>query len=251
MAGILLLAYVVIFLVSPKDITDYTVVDTEYWRETGNRLMLKTAYEYNSKEALAVFPITLGEWRGFDFKYPDSVYKTLNADVLMSRTYVKNNTGFLWIDFINSKVGASFHKQNICLEGAGWHIDNESIAQFNIANDRNPYTKLYANRLDYSKGNEKQIMVYWFMFKKFGSKDDVSMVRISTQVINNETATFGIMKDFVEGELFKTMYKKAEPDTITVAEDIMKTYGNSGMIAVAMGILIPFGLIFAGVRRKN
>jgi hypothetical protein len=70
-------------------------------------------------------------------------------------------------------------------------------------------------------------------------------------MINNETATFGIMKDFVEGELFKTMYKKTEPDTITVAEDIMKTYGNSGMIAVAMGILIPFGLIFAGVRRKN
>jgi len=251
MAGILLLAYVVIFLVSPKDITDYTVADTEYWRETQNRLMLKTAYEYNNKEELAAFPITLGQWRGFDFKYSDSVYKILNADILMSRTYVKNNTGFLWIDFINSKVGASFHRQRVCLVGAGWKIDNESTAQLNIANDRNPFTKLYANRLDYSKGNEKQIMLYWFMFKKFGSKDDVSMVRISTPVINNETATFGIMKDFVEGELFKTMYKQAEPDLITVAEDIMNTYGNSGIIAIAIGILIPFGLIYEGVRRKD
>ena len=107
MAGILLLAYVVIFLVSPKDITDYTIADTEYWRETGNRLMLKTAYEYNSKEELEGFPKTLGEWRGFDYKYPESVYKALNADVLMSRTYVKNNTDYVWIDFaffIGSKI---------------------------------------------------------------------------------------------------------------------------------------------------
>jgi hypothetical protein len=213
--------------------------------------MLKTAYEYNSKQELAVFPITLGEWRGFDYKYPDSVYKALNADVLMSRTYVKNNSGYLWIDFINSKVGSSFHKQKICLEGAGWNIDNESIAQFNIANNQNPFTKLYTNKLVYSKGNEKQIMLYWFMFKKFGSKDAVSMVRISTPVINNETASFGILKGFVEDELFKTMYKQAQPNTITVAENIMNTYGNSGIIAVAMGILIPFGLIFAGVRRKE
>jgi hypothetical protein len=251
MAGILLLAYIVIFLVSPKDITDYTVADTEYWRETGNRLMLKTAYEYNSKEELAVFPKTLGEWRGFDYNYSDYVYKILNADILLSRTYVKNNTGFIWIDLINSKVGSSFHKQKICLEGAGWRIDNESVVQFNINNDRNPFTKLYANRLDYSKGNEKQIMVYWFMFKKFGSKDEVAMVRISKPVIQNETVDFSIMKDFVENELFNAMYKKAEPDTITVAEDIMNTHGNSGKAAIAMAILIPFGLIFAGIRRKN
>jgi hypothetical protein len=169
----------------------------------------------------------------------------------LSRTYVKNNTGFIWIDLINSKVGSSFHKQKICLEGAGWRIDNESVVQFNINNDRNPFTKLYANRLDYSKGNEKQIMVYWFMFKKFGSKDEVAMVRISKPVIQNETVDFSIMKDFVENELFNAMYKKAEPDTITVAEDIMNTHGNSGKAAIAMAILIPFGLIFAGIRRKN
>lgn len=251
MAGILLLAYIVIFLVSPKDITDYTIADTEYWRETGNRLMLKTAYEYNSKEKLDVFPKTLGEWRGFDYNYPESVYKVLNADVLMSRTYAKNTTGFIWTDIINSKVGSSFHKQKICLEGAGWNIDNESIAEFTIADYPNPFTKLYANRLDYSKGDQKQVMVYWFMFKKFGSKDAVSMVRLSTPVANNETATFSLIKDFVEGQLFKAMYKQAEPETITVAEDIIKTHGNMGMAAMALGLLIPFGLIFEGVRRKD
>jgi hypothetical protein len=251
MAGILLLAYVVIFLVSPKDITDYTIADTEYWRETGNRLMLKTAYEYNSKDELEVFPKTLGEWRGFDYKFSESVYKALNADIIMSRTYVRNTSGPIWIDFINSKVGASFHKQKICLEGSGWNIDNESIAEFNIADYPNPFTRLYANRLDYSKGDQKQVMVYWFMFKKFGSKDAISMVRLSTPEIYNTTDSFNTIKGFVEGQLFKAMYKQAEPETITVAEDIIKTYGNMGMAAMALVLLIPFGLIFEGVRRKD
>ena len=249
--GILLLSYVVIFLLSPQDITDYTVADTEYWRETGNRLMLKTAYDYNSKDDINAFPKNLRDWKGYDFKYPDSVYKTLNADILLSRTYVEKNGSYLWMDIINSKVGESFHKQRICIEGGGWNIDNESIAEFNIANDPNPFTKLYANRLDYSKNDEKQMMVYWFMFKKFGSKDSVAMVRLSIPFGSNETATFNTLKDFVEGELFKTMYKQAEPKTITVADNIMKMYGNSGIVMVAMGILIPFGIIFAGVRRKS
>ena len=53
--GILFLSYVIIFLFSPKDIADYTVADTEYWRETGNRLMLKTSFEYNNKEDIKAF----------------------------------------------------------------------------------------------------------------------------------------------------------------------------------------------------
>lgn len=251
MIGILLLSYVVIFLLSPKDITDYTVADTEYWRETGNRLMLKTAYDYNSKEDLAMFPRKLRDWEGHDYRFPDSVYAKLNADVLLSRTYIKSNGSYIWMDIINSKVGESFHKQRICLEGAGWKIDNESIAKFEIAEEGNPFTKLYANRLDYSRKDEKQIMVYWFMFKKFGSEDSVAMVRLSAPVGIKETNTFNMISDFVESELFKAMYKQAEPKATTVAENIINTYGNSGIVAVAMGIMIPVGLIFAGVRRKN
>lgn len=250
MIGILLLSYISIILLSPEDISDYTVADTEYWHESGNRLILKTIYEYNNKEDVKAFPKTIGEWNGSDFRYPDEVYKILKADVLLSRTYTKNDGSMVWMDIINSKVGESFHKQKICVKGAGWKINNESIAEFNFQG-ADPYTKLRTNRLDYSKKDEKQIMVYWFMFKKMGSKDSVAMIRITSPVLTNETETYNTIKVFLEDNLFENMYYQAGQENMTVADNIMNNYGNSGKLAIAMGILIPIVIIFKGIRQKD
>ena len=89
------------------------------------------------------------------------------------------------------------------------------------------------------------------MFKKFGSNDSVTMIRLTSPVANNETATFDSIKSFVEDNLFYAMYERSEADTGTVAEYIIRGYGNLGIFAVALGILVPTGLVFLGVRRKN
>lgn len=251
--GIVSIAYILIFLLSPKDITDYTIVDTEYWRETSHRLLTKTAYEYNNKEDIKLFPKTIGEWKSFDFKYKDTVYDKLNADVLLTRGYTKSADDLIWVDFINSKTGESFHKQKICVEGAGWTIDNETIAEFKIADPPNPFTKLYANRLDVSKGNQKQIVIYWFMFKKFGAKDAVAMVRISAPSNTNETidTTFDRAKSFIEGQLFDAMYKRVDKESITMAESIVGEYGDKGIFVMIAIILIPIGITIVGIRKKD
>ncbi len=253
MIGIISLSYILILLLSSKDITDYTVVDTEYWRETPNRLLTKTAYDYNSEEGVKEFPKTLGEWKSFDFRYKDNVYKTLNADVLLTRGYTKSVEDLIWVDFINSKIGESFHKQKICTIGAGWNIDNESISEFKIADPPNPFTKFYANRLDVSKGDKKQIVIYWFMFKKFGAKDAVTMIRISASANSNETidVTFDRAKSFIEDQLFYVMYKKSDAESITTAEYISRQYGNKGLFAMVMMLLIPIGITVAGIRRRE
>ena len=225
---ILSLSYITIFLLSPKDIADYTVVDTEYWRETGNRLLLKTVYGYNDKDNILSFPKILGEWKGSDFKYPESVYAKLNAEILLSRTYVRNDNrndsrngsrDIVWMDIINSKTGESFHKQKICVKGSGWIIDDESIAEFDIRDG-----KLYANKLYISKENKKQVMIYWFMFKKFGEKDDVTMIRLSAPVRNNDTEkTLGSIKEFIEEQLFNEIYKGTKKE-ITTAEYLIEKW---------------------------
>lgn len=242
-----------VFLLSSKDVTDYTVVDTEYWRETKNRLLIKTAYEYNNKEDIETFPKTLGDWKSFDYKYKDNVYSALNADILLTRGYTKDAENLVWIDFINSKTGESFHKPKICLEGGGWKIDNENIAEFKIANPPNPFTKLYANRIDISKGNRKQTIIYWFMFEKFGAKDAVSMIRISAPANNNETTdiTFGRAKNFIEGQLFDAMYKKSGEESIATWEYVFEQYGNRGLFAMIMMLLIPVGITVIGIRQRE
>lgn len=247
MIGFLILSYVTIFLLSPRDMTDYTIADTEYWRETGNRILLKTAYNYNDRYSVESFPETMGEWKGSDYRYPEYVYKKLNADMLMSKKYVKDNRSIVWMDIINSKTGESFHKQKICVEGAGWSVENESVAEFGIFNS---LSKLHANRLDISKKGKKQVMVYWFMFKKFGDQDAVTMIRLSSPVYNNNTErTYDSMKDFVEKQLFNEMYENKKEEVATVQYLIGK-YGNNGKIGIILSVLIPSGVIFIGIKKR-
>lgn len=248
--GIISVSYIIIFLLAPKDIADYTVADTSYWSETKNRLLIKTAYEYSNKDDIQSFPVNLGNWKGSDFRYSDSVYAMLKADILMSRGYTLDKD-LIWMDIINSKVGESFHNQKVCVRASGWNVDNESIAEFKVSDPPNPYTRLYANRLDISKKDKKQVMVYWFMFKKFGGNDAVTMIRLSSPVINNETATFNSIKGFVENELFEAMYDHAKSENITYAEYIIKEYGITGIVAMALVLIAPISLVFIGIRRKN
>ena len=252
LAGLVFLAYVTIFLLAPKDITDYTIADTEYWRETGHKLYLKTAYEYNNKDYINSFPKVLGDWNGMDFKYDEWTYKELNADILLSRAYTRPNGDLLYLNIINSKTGESFHGQQNCVISSGWNIDNDSVAEFKIADPPNPFTKLYTNRLDISKEGEKQILIYWFMVKKFGAKDDVTMIRISSTVDNNGTdATFNTLKDFLENQLFGAMYKDTKKEKLTNAEYLSKEYGNNGLLVMIFGLLIPIGIMVAGIRKKE
>lgn len=255
--GLLSLSYVTIFLVAPKDFTDYTIVDTEYWRETGNSLLIKTAYDYNDKNSIESFPTIIGNWKSFDYRYPDYVYDKLNADMLMSRAYTQDNRNIIWMDIINSKTGESFHKQAICVKGAGWAIDSEDIAEFDIAKRPNGFAKLHVNKLYVSKENKKQVMVYWFMFKKFGYNDSVVMIRLSSPVKNNDTEhSFDNIKDFVENQLFDAMYKVKHKDEITaaeelVAEDLVNTYGNKGLLAIIAMLAIPIGITIIGFRKME
>lgn len=248
LVGILILSYVIIFLLSPKDITDYTIADTEYWRETENRLLLRTVYDYNDKYSLESFPETIGEWKGSDYRYPEYVYKKLNADILMSRKYMKNNKSIVWMDIINSHTRESFHKQKICVQGAGWSVDNESISEFNIINS---VTKLHVNRLDISKKNKKQVMVYWFMFKKFGDQDSITMIRLSSPVYNNNTEkTYNSLKDFVEKQLSNETYNDKKEE-ITIAQYLVNRYGNKGKIGIMLSVMIPFGITLVGIMKKR
>lgn len=252
MIGILLLSYIIVFLLSSKDITNYTIADTEYWRETDNRIMLKTAYEYNSESDIKLFPKTLGNWSSINFRYPNATYEKLNAVMLMSRAYTNTNGNIIWLDIINSKTGESFHKQNICIEGSGWNITSDTISEFKIAESPNPYTKLYANRLDITKKDRSQVIVYWFMFKKLGSGDAVTMIRLTAEdTIGNTENTFNSIKEFTEEQLFIAMYKKSEIENISTAEYIYQQYGNKGILGIIITMFIPIILIIIGIRRKE
>jgi hypothetical protein len=221
--GIILLAGVLIYLLAPSGIADYTVVGTSYWHETKDRLLLKTAYNYNNIEEIKNFPTSLGDWRGYDFRYSASVYEMLNASIILSRSY-SSQGDLIWMDIINSKKGESFHDPKICY-GGSWNIVNE----LDIENKKNL--------------NERQVVLYWFMFKRF-SDEGVTMIRLSAPVRDNPEATFAVMKGFLEDELFATMYE-SEAEEVTVSERLIEERGIFGIIAILILLLVPICLIFS------
>jgi len=249
--GILLLAGVLIFLLAPSGIADYTVVGTSYWHETKDRLLLKTAYDYNNIEEIENFPTELGGWRGYDFRYPDSVYETLNASIILSRSYSAHGD-LIWMDIINSKKGASFHDPKICY-GHSWNIVNESIETFHVTGNQThlTFSEMHANRLDITNKKDpdtRQVVLYWFMFKRF-SDEGVSMIRLSAPVRTDPETTFATMKGFLEDELFAAMYE-GEAEGATVAERMIEKRGVFGVFIIGILILVPVCLIFFGWVKK-
>ena len=103
-----------------------------------------------------------------------------------------------------------------------------------------------ANRLDITNKkdpNERQVVLYWFMFKRF-SDEGVTMIRLSAPVRDNPDATFAMMKGFLEDELFAAMYE-AEAEEVTVAERLIEEHGIFGIIAMLILLLVPICLIFS------
>ena len=243
--GLIALAFVLIALLAPQDIADYTAIDTSHWRETNNRLLLKTSYEYNNITEIEDFPESLGSWNGYDFSYPERVYEKLEADVLLSRAYTKDRT-LIWMDIINSKSGKSFHDPKVCY-GGKWNIVNESVEELHVTGNKSylTFSRMHVNKLELvNKENPegKQVVLYWFMFKRFNDEQGVTMIRLSAPVRTDTNETFDIMKEFVEQELFDAMYE-GEVSEKTVGGDLIDRYGGLGIILIVLLIGAPITLI--------
>ncbi|MDY6865778.1 MAG: exosortase-associated EpsI family protein [Halobacteriota archaeon] len=246
--GLIALAYVMIALLAPQDIADYTAIDTSYWRETDHRLLLKTSYEYNNISEIEGFPESLGNWKGYDFSYSERVYEVLEADILLSRAYTKDRT-LIWMDIINSKSGKSFHDPTICY-GGKFNILNESVEEMHVTGNKSylTFSRMHVNKLELeNKENPggKQVVLYWFMFKRFNDEHGVTMIRLSAPVRTDVNETYDFMKTFVEEELFSAMYE-SEVTEKTVAEGLIDRHGRLGILLIFILTGLPVILIFFG-----
>jgi hypothetical protein len=245
--GILLLALVILFLFTPCDVADYTIVGPEFWGITNTNMMVKTAYDYNNKSDILRFPKQLDNWRGYDFSYPERIYEALEGDVLLSRMYW-NGSEVIWIDILHSKTAKSFHNPRICY-GSQFNITNEKIVDFNVVGNRSyiALSKMYGNSLELinkRNSSDKQVVFYWYMYKIFGKEQGTTMIRLSASVNNSTEETFELMKSFVEKQLFSEMYEKGMMETKIIGETLIAKYGALGIVVILVLLFIPIGLVF-------
>ncbi len=243
MAGVIWLAVVAMFLMGPRGITNYTMIDVAFYR-TPYRMLGKTIYNFNDPKDIRRIPHKIDGWRGVDFRYPKRVYEILNANIILSRAYSKDGTT-IWLDIINSDRRKSFHDPRICY-GTKWDIVHESVIPIEFGNlSKVVFQKIYVNRLDLVNKKDrwmKMVVLYWFMFR---GGEGVTMFRMSALAKNFNT-TCEKMKDFAK-DLLSLVYKKVEkPETI--AQSWIEEHGVLGYADI-LALLAPgLGMMAVGLR---
>ena len=244
--GIVWLSFVLIFLLAPKDITEYTVIDIAFHR-TEYRLIGKTAYNFNNVSDIAKIPKKIDGWTGIDFRYPERVYKILDADIILSRAYSKDGK-VIWLDIINSDKRKSFHDPRVCY-GARWNIINESVIAIELRNSSITFNRVYVNELDLTNKkdpNIKLLVFYWFMFR---GGEGVTMVRLSSPVSVSFEETSKYLKNFTR-DLLSLVYKEIKKPK-SLAEVLVDKYKSFGYVIIASTFLPSVLLISMGLRFRS
>lgn len=126
--------------------------------------MLATRAEIRPARAeFGTFPLTVGSWQG-KREYLEKIY----LDVLKLDDYFLANytsDGVLPVNlyiayYATQKVGESAHSPRTCIPGGGWEI--KKLAQHKVEDAATGGGPLEVNRLVIQKGNDRQLVYYWF-----------------------------------------------------------------------------------------
>ena len=131
-----------------------------------------------SQEALARFPMQLGDWVGEDVPMDEAIVRATDTDAHLNRRYVRKG-GLAAVSFyIASGVKARDlmpHRPEVCYTGAGWTLMDRRSVELPLGNS----TKLPCNILQFSRGalNTQRVIVldYYLVDGRYCA--DVSLLR--------------------------------------------------------------------------
>jgi exosortase D (VPLPA-CTERM-specific) len=117
---------------------------------------------FPERSLFAVFPTTLGEWRGRPATLDAETEKALGlTDYILSDYAKKDGRGVnLYVAYYASqRSGISPHSPSVCIPGNGWQITDLERTNYTSSDSR---VTLPLNRVVIGRGSSKQIVYYWF-----------------------------------------------------------------------------------------
>ncbi len=109
---------------------------------------------------LEKLPKTIGKWQGHDEPIEKSIRDVMNADKLLSRTYVGPNPDYpigVWIVYRKFGRRDFAHRPEMCYPAAGWEITKKSYVKLPYDGQEVDAVEVVATR-DF----DTQVIVYWF-----------------------------------------------------------------------------------------
>jgi exosortase D (VPLPA-CTERM-specific) len=158
------------------------------------------------RENLNSFPRQFGSWNSQDIGLDEQTLDILGHPEFLNRNYF-DTQGLqpyqqLFIAYYASQeAGDTIHSPSHCLPGAGWVPTARAVIQV----PRGDGTSFPANRYVVSKGDERELVVYWFLAHDRGvaseywakyyliadsirmDRSDGSLIRFATPMLRDET----------------------------------------------------------------
>ncbi|MDF0675131.1 MAG: VPLPA-CTERM-specific exosortase XrtD [Nitrospira sp.] len=115
------------------------------------------------RTAFVDFPMQISGWRGEPYPLEQQYIDALRFDDYVLADYrsgVQHPVNFYAAYYRSQRKGQSAHSPQSCLPGGGWEI--ESLTQRELSMPPGVMEPLRINRAVIQKGEQKQIVMYWF-----------------------------------------------------------------------------------------
>ena len=115
------------------------------------------------RRSFGQFPMIVSDWSGRQSILEPAVERVLGADDYLSATYVNRGgdmVSFFSAYYYNQTEGEGIHSPEVCLPVGGWEVF--SIDPYRVDMSDTPYGTFEVNRAVIQKGEQMQVVYYWF-----------------------------------------------------------------------------------------
>lgn len=115
------------------------------------------------RDSFRLFPRTVGAWSGRTFTLEPEIERVLAADDYLNATYISREGETISLFaayYLKQTEGQGIHSPEVCLPSGGWEV--YSIDPVTIDMSGTPYGRFAVNRAVIQKGEEQQLVYYWF-----------------------------------------------------------------------------------------
>ncbi|MGI9355125.1 MAG: VPLPA-CTERM-specific exosortase XrtD [Rhizobiaceae bacterium] len=115
------------------------------------------------RQSFRAFPHTIGNWSGRFAILEPNVERVLGADDYVNATFVsdtRETVNFFTAYYLKQTEGEGIHSPEVCLPVGGWEVF--SIGPHKVDMAGTPYGAFELNRAVIQKGENRQLVYYWF-----------------------------------------------------------------------------------------
>lgn len=264
--GIFLLACVVVLLLSkPSTMFSREVffIEDEPFKSSHDAVYVKTKLDLGDSDEIKNFPLSLGEWEGFD--YESSAWeKELGADAVLLRGYDKPGLYQpMFLQIVQGKTGDNVHPPPTCYRNQGYSIE-ENVSDALLISDTSwteqeepvsiPVKRMVVYKESDNLKTERRIVLYWYVEGNRIASNAVTIIEISAfaPLEGSYEGILGETKGFAAQAipaLFDRTDEGAKGQTVMAQ---LIEWGALGYIIILSLICIPVALaIYPRVRPKR